>query len=44
MKQIHDKDENLFQQESQDGSPQFKPFAAETAIIVKRHLGALNAS
>ncbi len=41
---IHDKDEKLFHQESQDGSAAFKPFAAETDRIVKRHIGALNAN
>ncbi|ADW67718.1 DUF4142 domain-containing protein [Granulicella tundricola] len=43
MKQIHDKDEKLFAQESNDGSPAFKPFAAQTDRIVKRHIGALHA-
>ena len=43
MKQIHDKDEKLFAQEAKDGSGDFKPFAAETDKIVKRHIGALDA-
>ena len=41
MKQIHDNDEKLFAQEAKDGSGDFKPFAAETDKIVKRHIGAL---
>ena len=43
MQSIHAKDEKLFAQESMEGSGKFKPFAAETDIIVKRHIGALNA-
>ena len=43
MKSIHDKDEKLFAQEANDGTGAFKPFAAETDKIVKRHIGALNA-
>ena len=43
MKQIHDNDEKLFAQEAKDGSGDFKPFAAETDKIVKRHIGALDA-
>jgi putative membrane protein len=43
MKQIHDNDQKLFAQEANDGTGAFKPFAAETDIIVKRHIGALNA-
>ena len=44
MKQIHDGDEKLFAKESTEGSGDFKPFAAETDRIVKRHIGALNAN
>lgn len=43
MKSIHDKDEKLFAQESNEGTGGFKAFAAETDRIVKRHIGALNA-
>ena len=43
MKQIHDNDEKLFAQEANDGSGEFKSFAAETDKIVKRHIGSLNA-
>jgi putative membrane protein len=43
MKQIHDKDEKLFAKEATDGSSNFKTFAHETDLIVKRHIGALNA-
>lgn len=43
MDAIHDKDEKLFAQESQDGTPKYKAFAAETDRIVKRHIGALHA-
>jgi len=43
MQDIHDKDEKLFAQEAQEGSGDFKPFAAETDPIVKRHIGALGA-
>ena len=43
MKSIHDKDEKLFAQESNDGTGAFKAFATETDKIVKRHIGALNA-
>jgi putative membrane protein len=43
MDQIHDKDEKLFAQEANDGSGDFKSFAAETDRIVKRHIGALHA-
>ncbi len=43
MKQIHDNDQKLFAQEANDGTAPFKPFAHETDIIVKRHIGALNA-
>ncbi len=44
MQSIHDKDEKLFHGEAQEGSGDFKPFAAETDRIVKRHIGALNAN
>lgn len=42
MKQIHNKDEGLFVQESQDGSAPYKQFAHRTAVLVKAHLGWLN--
>ncbi len=42
MKQIHDKDEKLFAKEATEGSSNFKTFAHETDLIVKRHIGALN--
>jgi putative membrane protein len=42
MKQIHNNDEGLFAQESQDGSTAYKPFAHQTAVLVKAHLGWLN--
>ncbi len=42
MKGIHNKDEGLFVQESQDGSDAYKTFAHETAVLVKAHLGWLN--
>jgi putative membrane protein len=42
MQQIHDKDEKLFAQEAMDGSADFKSFAHETDLIVKRHIGALH--
>jgi putative membrane protein len=42
MKQIHTNDEGLFVQESQDGSPAYKLFAHDTAVLVKAHLGWLN--
>ncbi len=42
MKSIHDKDEKLFAKEAMDGSASFKPFAHETDLIVKRHIGALH--
>jgi putative membrane protein len=44
MKQIHDKDEKLFAQEAVEGTGDFKPFAHETDLIVKRHIGALGAT
>jgi putative membrane protein len=43
MQQIHDKDEKLFAQEAQEGSDAYKNFAHQTDLIVKRHIGALNA-
>jgi putative membrane protein len=43
MQQIHDKDEKLFAQEAMEGSDRYKSFAHQTDMIVKRHIGALNA-
>ncbi len=42
MQQIHDKDEKLFAKEAGEGSADFKAFAHETDLIVKRHIGALH--
>ena len=42
MKGIHNKDEGLFVQESQEGSGPYKEFAHLTAVLVKAHLGWLN--
>ena len=42
MKQIHNKDEGLFKQESGDGSAAYKGFAVRTAVLVNAHLGWLN--
>ena len=42
MKQIHNNDEGLFVQESQEGSAAYKQFAHLTAVLVKAHLGWLN--
>ena len=42
MKQIHNKDEGLFVQESQEGSTPYQQFAHQTAVLVKAHLGWLN--
>ena len=42
MKQIHNKDEGLFVQESGEGSEAYKEFAHRTAVLVKAHLGWLN--
>lgn len=42
MKQIHNKDEGLFVQESSEGSEPYKKFANQTAVLVKAHLGWLN--
>jgi putative membrane protein len=44
MKQIHDGDEKRFQDESKDGSQPYRKFAHQTAIVVLRHLGAINAA
>jgi hypothetical protein len=43
MRQIHDKDEKLFAKETIDASGDFKLFAHQTYLIVKRHIGALHA-
>jgi putative membrane protein len=42
MKGIHDNDEKLFAKEAQEGTGDFKTFAHETDLIVKRHIGALH--
>jgi putative membrane protein len=42
MKQIHNNDEGLFVQESEQGSAPYQQFARETAVLVKAHLGWLN--
>lgn len=42
MAAIHDKDEKLFAQEALDGSGDYKSFAAETDLVVKRHIGAIH--
>ena len=42
MQQIHDMDEKLFAREAVEGSGDFKAFAHETDLIVKRHIGALH--
>jgi putative membrane protein len=42
MKGIHDKDEKLFAKEAEEGTGDFKAFAHETDLIVKRHIGALH--
>jgi putative membrane protein len=44
MAAIHDKDEKLFAQEAIDGSDDYKSFAAQTDLIVKRHIGAIHGS
>jgi putative membrane protein len=44
MKQIHDKDEKLFEKEAIEGTGGFKLFAKQTDLIVKRHIGALHAA
>jgi putative membrane protein len=43
MKQIHAEDEGLCEQEAQDGSGTYKPFASETAELVKEQLDRLAA-
>jgi putative membrane protein len=43
MKQIHTKDEGLFLQEAQGGTAPYQQFAQQTAVLVKAHLGWLNA-
>lgn len=42
MEEIHDNDEKLFAKEATEGSDAFKTFAAQTDLIVKRHIGALH--
>jgi putative membrane protein len=42
MGSIHDKDEKLFAKEADEGTEDFKKFAHETDLIVKRHIGALH--
>jgi putative membrane protein len=42
MQSIHDKDEKLFAKEAVEGSDNFKTFAHQTDLIVKRHIGALH--
>ena len=42
MQAIHDMDEKLFAKEAMEGSGDFKTFAHETDLIVKRHIGALH--
>lgn len=42
MSAIHDKDEKLFAQEAIDSSGDYKVFAGETDLIVKRHIGAIH--
>jgi putative membrane protein len=42
MAQIHDMDEKLFAREAVEGSSDFKLFAANTDLIVKRHIGAIH--
>ncbi len=43
MKQVHNKDEGLFVEEAENGSAPYKGFAHATAVLVKAHLGWLNA-
>ncbi len=43
MAAIHDKDEKLFAQESNEGTVAWKQFAAKTDGIVKRHIAAIAA-
>jgi putative membrane protein len=42
MQAIHDKDEKLFAAEATQGSNDYKMFAHQTDMIVKRHIGALH--
>lgn len=42
MESIHDKDEKLFAKEAMEGSDNFKTFAHQTDMIVKRHIGSLH--
>jgi putative membrane protein len=42
MEAIHDKDEKLFAKEAMEGSGNFKTFAHQTDLIVKRHIGSLH--
>jgi putative membrane protein len=42
MKQIHNNDEGLFAKEAEEGSPAYKQFAHQTAVLVNAHLGWLN--
>ena len=43
MDAIHNGDEKLFAQEAMEGgSPEFKAFAHQTDLIVKRHIGSLH--
>jgi putative membrane protein len=42
MKSIHDKDEKIFAKEAVEGTGDFKAFAHQTDLIVKRHIGALH--
>jgi|GEM_PF-3317121 putative membrane protein len=42
MEEIHDNDEKLFAKEAMEGSDEFKTFAHQTDLVVKRHIGALH--
>jgi putative membrane protein len=42
MKQIHNKDHGLFEQEAVAGTPPYHAFAHQTAVLVAAHLGWLN--
>ena len=42
MESIHDKDEKLFAKEATEGSSNYKTFAHQTDLIVKRHIGSLH--
>jgi putative membrane protein len=42
MKQIHNKDHGLFEQEAKEGTPSYHQFAHQTAVLVAAHLGWLN--